>query len=151
MPPRHLAAPAAVLLASPALAAPEVHDARLYLAFGAATSGAARMVVENPGGPDDRLPGVAPPAARTVALHGSEEEDGLVRMAEVEGGPPLPADGAVELAPGGFHVMLMRPDDPLAPGDAVPRTLRLEAGPLEITLPVEVEGGAPASGRRHGH
>lgn len=152
---RPLTALAAVLLASPALAAPEVQDARLYLAFGAATSGAAFMAIHNPGGPDDRLLGVASPAARTVALHGSEEADGVVRMTPVEGGLPLPADGSVELAPGGLHVMLMGLEGPLAPGDAVPLTLLFESGPLELALPVEVEGqGAPAdpaSGHEHGH
>ena len=145
----------AAFLASPALAAPEVNDARLYVAFGAATSGAAFMAIDNPGGPDDRLLGASSPAARSVALHGSEEDSGVMRMMPVEGGLPLPAGEAVELAPGGIHVMLMGLDGPLAPGDAVPLTLLFESGPLELTLPVEVEGQEPAaeraSGNKHGH
>jgi hypothetical protein len=148
MPARPAAIPAAipaalaVLLATPALAAPEVHDARLYLAFGAATSGSAYMVIHNHGGPDDRLLSAASPLARTVTLHGSEEENGIVRMVDLSEGLDLPADGAIEMAPGGLHVMLMGLDGPLAPGDAVPLTLQFESGPLDLVLPVEVQGAA---------
>lgn len=142
----------AALLAAPALAAPEVHDARHYLAFGAATSGSACMVIHNHGGPDDRLPAAASPAARSVTLHGSEETaDGVVRMTDLPGGLPLPTDGAIEMAPGGLHVMLMGLDGPLAPGDAVPLTLRFESGPLELALPVEVPGEAPVAELGHAH
>lgn len=142
---------AALLLATPALASPEVREARLYLAFGAATSGAAYMVIRNDGGPDDRLLAAASPLARSVTLHGSEETaDGVVRMTDLAGGLPLPADGTIEMAPGGLHVMLMGLDGPLAPGEPVPLTLQFESGPLEVALPVEVQGEeAPAAG--HGH
>ncbi len=143
MPPTRPAALAALLAAAlpaPALAAPAIEDARLYLAFGAATSGAAYMVIRNPGGPEDRLLGASSPAARSVTLHGSEEQDGVVRMTDLPGGLELPADGLIEMAPGGLHVMLMGLDGPLASGDAVPLTLRFESGPVEFSLPVEVQG-----------
>jgi copper(I)-binding protein len=39
-----------------------VEDARLYLAFDAAQSGAAYMVIRNPGGPDDRLLSASSPS-----------------------------------------------------------------------------------------
>jgi hypothetical protein len=144
------AALAALLLATPALAQPTVEDARLYLAFGAASSGAAYMVIRNPDGPDDRLLGASSPAARSVTLHGSEEENGVVRMTDLPGGLDLPAGGAVEMAPGGFHVMLMGLDGPLAPGDAVPLSLSFESGPVELSLPVEVQGPASAHGGHGG-
>lgn len=148
------AALAALLLATPALAAPAVEDARLYLAFGAAQSGSAYMVIRNPGGPDDRLLAASSPLARTVTLHGSDEESGIVRMTDLPDGLDLPAAGAIEMAPGGLHVMLMGLDGPLAPGDAVPLTLEFESGPLDLALPVEVQGSAaPAAdhGNHAGH
>jgi copper(I)-binding protein len=39
---------------------------------------------------------------------------------------PLPAGKAVELKPGGLHVMLMGLANPLKPGDKVPLTFTIE-------------------------
>lgn len=131
----------AALLATPALAEPEVHDARLFMAREGAPAAAAYMVIHNHGGEPDRLLSASSPAASSVMLHGSEEgEDGVVRMTSVEGGLDLPTDGTIDLAPGGFHVMLMGLDGRPADGGTVPLTLEFESGPLVIDLPVEVQG-----------
>jgi copper(I)-binding protein len=62
--------------------------------------------------------------------------DGTMRMRAV---PRLtiPAGGRVELRPGGLHLMLFRPQQPLTPGQSVPVRLHTEAGGVvELALQV---------------
>jgi len=64
----------------------------------------------------------------------------------------LPAGRAVELKPGGYHLMLMELKQPLEAGSTVPITLLLRDGAgtesrLELKVPVATK--APAGG--HGH
>lgn len=68
------------------------------------------------------LVGVASPAARVVELHEMAQAGGVMRMRAVDK-LPLPAGTLVELAPGGYHVMLMDLAQPLKEGDRVPVTL----------------------------
>jgi len=76
------------------------------------------------------------PAFGDVSLHESTQVDGVNRMREVER-LALPAGGAVILAPGGLHLMLMEPTQPLNEGSAVPVTFVLADGrKIEATLQV---------------
>ncbi len=52
-------------------------------------------------------------------------EGGVMKMSAVDR-LPLPAGKAVELKPGGYHVMLMDLAQPLKEGDTVPLTLTVE-------------------------
>lgn len=70
-----------------------------------------------------RLVGVASPAAGAAQVHEMKMEDGVMKMAEVKGGLELPAGKAVELQPGGYHIMLMDLKQPLAKDATVPLTL----------------------------
>ena len=69
----------------------------------------------------------------------------------------LPAGKAVELKPGGYHVMLMDLKRPLAVGEKVRLELRLETRDKRlVTQPVEAavanhSGGATATGSAHKH
>ncbi len=67
------------------------------------------------------------PAFAAVELHESRIVDGISRMRPV---PVLRIDGgdAAELAPGGLHLMLMRPRAPLEAGDIVEVDLMLTDG-----------------------
>jgi len=50
---------------------------------------------------------------------------------------PVPANGSVELKPGGYHVMLMQLKNPLTTGGTVPLTLTFEkAGTKQVTAEV---------------
>ncbi|MDI1245410.1 MAG: copper chaperone PCu(A)C [Rhodoferax sp.] len=69
------------------------------------------------------LVGVASPSAGVAQVHEMKMEGGVMKMAEVKGGLVLPAGKAVELKPGGYHVMLMDLKAPLAKGSTVPVTL----------------------------
>ena len=93
-------------------------------------------------GADDRLMSITSPLAGRVQIHESRIESNMMMMHEVEGGLPLPAGQAVELKPGGNHIMLLGVTEPLEAGDAVPLTLIFASAP-----PVEVSAtvGQPAT------
>jgi hypothetical protein len=68
-------------------------------------------------------------------------EGGVMKMAEVKGGLVLRAGKAVELKPGGYHLMLMDLKAPLAKDSSVPVTLTFKDAKgaesrLELKLPV---------------
>jgi periplasmic copper chaperone A len=68
-------------------------------------------------------------------IHKSSTETGMGRMEMVDK-VPLPANGKVAFAPGGYHVMLMQPKHPVNAGDKVVVTFTLSDG---STLPVTFE------------
>jgi copper(I)-binding protein len=60
----------------------------------------------------------------------------------------VPAGGAVELKPGGLHLMFMNIKAPLAAGETVPVKLKFaKAGELEVKMPVNAMG---TQGAGHG-
>jgi copper(I)-binding protein len=72
-----------------------------------------------------------------VSLHRTEVSDGVSRMREV---PSLqvPAASAVELAPGGYHLMLMKPLEGLREGQPVTVEMRSADGRVfHFEVPVE--------------
>ena len=80
------------------------------------------------------------PAAGVVEIHEMKMEKDVMKMAAV---PSLnvPAGGAVELKPGGYHVMLMDLKAPLADKATVPITLTFEnakgvKSQVELQVPV---------------
>ncbi|NDY91922.1 copper chaperone PCu(A)C [Ideonella livida] len=104
-----------------------------------------------------RLVSAASPVAGVVEIHEMKMEGNVMRMAAV---PflELPAGKAVELKPGGFHIMLMALKQALPAGQDVPLTLVVESGgrqeTLQLSLPVRPLGAAaaPAGGNaHHGH
>ena len=102
-----------------------------------ARSGAAYLVVTNDGGEPDRLIAADAPVAAKVELHNMTVVDDVMQMAEVEGGIEIPAQGAVTLAPGGLHVMMMGLNGALASGSSFPLTLTFEhAGQITIEVPI---------------
>jgi copper(I)-binding protein len=74
---------------------------------------------------DAQVVEVRSPVAKTVEIHSSDMQDGVMRMRAVDR-IALPAGKRVELKPGGFHVMLMGLAKPLAAGDKVPLVFVVE-------------------------
>ncbi|MDO8320290.1 copper chaperone PCu(A)C [Rhodoferax sp.] len=92
---------------------------------------------------DTTLVGVASSVAGVAQVHEMKMDAGVMKMAEVKGGLVLPAGKAVELKPGGYHLMLMDLKAPLAKDSSVPVTLLFKdakgvESKLELTLPVAV-------------
>lgn len=82
---------------------------------------------------DDRLVSIGAPLAGTAQVHEMKTEDGMMTMAELKDGLPLPAGQPVQLKPGGDHLMLMGLKQPLIAGEQVSITLTFEqAQPLGI-------------------
>jgi copper(I)-binding protein len=65
------------------------------------------------------------PAAGIVEVHEMAMDGGVMKMRAIEG-LALPMGTAVELKPGGYHVMLMDLKSQVKEGDAVPLTLTFE-------------------------
>jgi periplasmic copper chaperone A len=74
---------------------------------------------------DARVISVTTPAARSAQIHESHVEAGRAMMHPVDA-LKLPAGKAVELRPGGYHVMLEDLVKPLVAGDRVPLTFTIE-------------------------
>ena len=74
---------------------------------------------------DAKLISAKSPAAGIVEVHEMAMEGGVMKMRAVDG-LALPMGKAVELKPGGYHVMLMDLKSQVKEGDAVPLTLVFE-------------------------
>ncbi len=91
-------------------------------------------IVSNAG--EDRLLGATSAVGATIETHAVEHADGVMKMFRVDG-VPVPANGTVELKPGGYHLMLLDLAEPLVAGDTFTVTLQFErAGAIaaEVTV-----------------
>jgi len=91
---------------------------------------------------DATVVGAASPAAKIVEIHEMKMEGGVMKMNAIDR-LPLPAGQAVDLKPGGYHVMLMDLVGPLKEGDTVPITLTV-ADKAGKTQKVEVRAAVRA-------
>jgi copper(I)-binding protein len=148
---RLLIACLALIVATPAVACEvvKVGDIEVEHAWSRATIGADRpgvvyLSIRNTGSEDDALIGVATPIAGMPMIHETVVTDGVASMPHAMS-VPVPAGQNVELAPGGYHGMLMGLTQALENGDSFPLTLTFQiAG--EVTVTVDVLGmGARAS------
>jgi periplasmic copper chaperone A len=99
-----------------------------------------------------KLISVASPVAGVGEVHEMKMDGNVMRMREVAGGLELPAGKAVELKPGGYHLMLMQLKNALPADSKVPLTLTFanakgEKSSVELQVPVAVRapGSAPGS------
>ena len=109
---------------------------------GAGRPTAAYVTIRNTGARPDRLIAVATPAAGHAEIHAMAHEGGVMKMRPA--GPlEIPAGGAVELAPGGLHIMLMALEAPLEEGGTLPLTLTFEAaGKVTVEASIAAVGAA---------
>jgi copper(I)-binding protein len=73
-----------------------------------------------------RLVSAASPVAGVVEIHEMAMVDNVMKMRALPSGLELPAGKAVDLKPGGYHVMLMDLKGQVKEGDVVPVTLVVE-------------------------
>lgn len=147
------AAFAALLFALPAAAEGiEVHDAYARTSSMMATSGAAFMMIHNTTGEADRLIGVKSDVAEKTELHTHKEDaNGVMKMIHVEEGFDLPADGMIEMARGGKHVMFLGLTQELTQGDVIDVTLVFEkAGDVTVQVPVDMDRKPDHGAMKHG-
>lgn len=117
-----------------------IKDAYARASSMSAKSGAAFMEIVNHSGADDRLIAVRSDAAKKVELHTHIADDnGVMKMREVENGFAIPAQGSHMLQRGGDHIMLMGLTAPLVDGEEISATLVFEGkGEIEVTIPVDL-------------
>lgn len=100
---------------------------------------------------DARLVGVQSPIAKTAELHEMSMENNVMKMRPVTG-ITLPAGQAVELKPGGYHVMLMGLAEPVSEGATVPLTLLVEtADKKRESIPVQLKARSLTGATGHGN
>lgn len=127
------------------------------------TNSAVFMTVLNAGN-DSALVSARSPVAKVVELHTHREENGMMRMRQVEK-IDLPAGQTVMLKPGGLHVMLIGLKQALEAGSEVSVTLAFADGSEKTLMaPVvnvmrgqgmshgsgQMQGGSHAQGMKHG-
>jgi len=98
------------------------------------------------------LVAVESPVAGAVQIHEMKLENDVMKMRAIQR-LDLPAGKAIELKPGGYHVMLMDLKQPLKKGEAVPISLRCEGKDktfktIEIKAQVRELGASP---QQHEH
>ncbi len=93
-----------------------------------------------------KLVSASSPVAGIVEIHEMAMAGDVMKMRAVPG-LDLPAGKAVDLKPGGYHVMLMELKQPLKAGDTVPVTLVIEGKDgkmesIEVKAPVKALNAA---------
>lgn len=137
----------AALIVGGALACPQMvlaHDLSVsdgWSRAGAPTArtGAAFVTLKGGHAAED-LVGAESPQAEKVELHTHLNDNGVMRMREVESIAILP-DQATVLKPGGLHLMMFGLKAPLTEGSHFPMTLRFRNSP-PITVEIAVHGAA---------
>jgi copper(I)-binding protein len=117
---------------------------------GGAKNGAVYMSITAEPGAGDRLVAAKSEAARSVELHISDHEGGVVRMRRLDA-LEVPAGQTVRLSPGGHHLMLLDLKQPLKTGDRVKLTLVFEkAGELTVEASIRaLSSSRPPSSDAH--
>jgi copper(I)-binding protein len=86
------------------------------------------------------LTGAASAACGMVMLHQTKEENGIERMLPVKS-ITVKAHGTLRFAPGGYHIMCMKPQSSMVIGKSVPVTLKFADGKtLTAQFPVTGPG-----------
>ena len=147
-----LTALATLLTTSPVLAQVTVADPWVRGTVAQQRATGAFMTLTAPAGA--RLVEARSPMAGVVEIHEMTMDNNVMRMRQV---PmlELPAGKAVELKPGGYHVMLMDLKQPMKTGESVPITLVFEDKDrkrltVDIQAPVRALN-APAGKMEHKH
>ena len=97
-----------------------------------------------------KLVSASSPVAGVVEIHEMKMEKDVMKMAALPNGLDLPAGKAVELKPGGYHVMLMDLKAPLAKDTSVPMTLTFQdAKGVKSNVELKVQVGMQAPMMQH--
>jgi copper(I)-binding protein len=83
------------------------------------------LVIRNQGAAADRLVSASSPVAAKVELHVHINDNGVMKMREVQG-YDVPAKGSFELKPGGAHLMFVDIKRPFREGEKLPVKLKFE-------------------------
>ncbi len=148
---------AIVTLSAPAIAQAPVRAGPLVIEtpWSRATPAGAKVAggyvrITNTGTQPDRLTGASAEIAGKSEVHEMSNENGVMKMRELERGIEIRPGETVELKPGGLHLMFMDLKGGIKEGETVRGTLVFEkAGTVAVTFRV---GGLGARGApEHAH
>jgi copper(I)-binding protein/cytochrome oxidase Cu insertion factor (SCO1/SenC/PrrC family) len=91
------------------------------------------MTLINSGQDSVTLVNLASDAFDQIDIHEMATMDGLMTMREIEG-LVIPAGGRVELSPGGKHLMMRNPQQPIIAGEEVEITLMFDSGSSQTVV-----------------
>ena len=98
-----------------------------------------------------RLASVDAGISDQVGLHETVEENGVMSMLEQPDGFPIPAQGTLEMKPGGKHIMFMGLKQELKEGESLKLVLNFADGTsLPVELPVVAIAAMPMGGDHGG-
>ena len=125
----------------------EVSSARFNPPLPGQTTGVAFLRLDNHGD-DDTLLAVSSPLSGRIELHTHLNEDGVMKMRQVEG-IPLAHGASVELKPGNYHIMIF--DTKMELGEEATLTLDFEkADDVTIVAPIVSRGEMTKGDDDHG-
>jgi len=150
---KHLSTTLALLLAT-TLAHAQTTVAEPWVRGTVAQQKASGMFARITSAQGGRLVSASSPVAGVVEIHEMAMSGDVMRMRALPNGLDLPAGKAVELKPGGFHIMLMDLKQQLKAGDTVPVTLVIESADkkretVEIKAPVKAMNPTAAPQHKH--
>ena len=106
------------------------------------------MTLKNMGDTGDRLIGGESDIAGRVEIHEMAMVGDVMKMRKLDEGLDVPAGEAIELKPGGYHIMFFDLKGPLKEGETFDVTLEFaEAGRVVLPVMVMAKGAKTA----HGH
>jgi periplasmic copper chaperone A len=101
--------------------------------------------ITNKGADADRLVGATLPMAQDGQIHSMSMAGGVMRMERLHDGLPIGPGATVALAPGGYHLMFVKPSAQLKAGETVEGTLVFQkAGNVAVTFAVAPIGAKTA-------
>ena len=106
------------------------------------------LVIHNHGNTTLHLQGVESGSFDRVELHESQVRDGIATMVRQDI-ITIPPASSIELAPGGYHLMLFDPVGLLRSGDSISLTLRFSGDLLITTNAIVVRPGNGHGGMDH--
>ena len=89
------------------------------------------------------------PDFETVEIHEMSMSGGMMKMREIEK-LVVPANGKVELKPGGYHLMLIKPKQPFKKGDSLTVTLHMADGKSQA-VKMKVKERKTSDDHQHHH
>lgn len=142
-----LIAAAALVFTAAVQAQPKIEHPYARATMPGQPNGGGYLKIDNAAGAADRLVAASAEVSKTVELHTMKLDNNVMRMRQIDA-IDVPAGQAVELKPGGMHLMFIGLKAPLKAGDSFPVKLSFEkAG--EVVVDVKVEAAAAGHGHKH--
>jgi copper(I)-binding protein len=97
---------------------------------------AAYVTISNSANKPDTLLNVSSTVVNSLSVHQTKNVDGMMKMLSADN-LQIPANGKIDLAPGGYHIMLMGLENPLAANQKIKMTFEFKnAGKIDAIFPV---------------